>query len=552
MMRKISIRKKMAVPPILAGLGFLIILTAVIVNDRRDAALVEEIEKSYVASLDLSRDLQEALDKTHHTLRDAVAARLPEKLLEADSDAQRFSARVRQAQLDPFLQSQQNEVLREAFESYYHVARAASARLIERQHDEQMTVMIADMMRRYHEVNTMVEANTKASDAAIHKAFATTRKLERASIATITLTTAIILVVLIGIAIYVARSIVGPLAVAARVAERVSTGDVSVDVPEGYRDETGRLLEAMRSMTEYLQENADAADALAAGDLTVHIRPRSSADRFGNAFTSMVRKLSSVINGVRRDAAALARIAAALSATSHEVSEGTKEQAASVEETTSNLQQINASIIANSETARELETMAKAGQASADESGRAVDATAAAMKSITDRVNIIEEIAHQTNLLALNAAIEAARAGEHGRGFAVVAAEVRKLSERSRGAAHEIDAFAASNVTVADRSTRLMNQLVSRTRKAGELVREIAATSRQQAAGVTEISDAMVLVDRVTQRNAVAAEHLAVTAERMARRARQLHEVMAFFDVKHDGAAAEEHDAPIALAAVGE
>src|ERR1043166_4409763 len=123
----------------------------------------------------------------------------------------------------------------------------------------------------------------------------------------------------------------------------------------------------MRSMTEYLQENADAADALAAGDLTVHIRPRSSADRFGNAFTSMVRKLSSVINGVRRDAAAL-------SATSHEVSEGTKEQAASVEETTSNLQQINASIIANSETARELETMAKAGQASADESGRAVDA----------------------------------------------------------------------------------------------------------------------------------------------------------------------------------
>jgi methyl-accepting chemotaxis protein len=550
MMKKLSIRKKMAVPPILAGLGFLAVLTAVIVTDRGTASLIERIDKSYVTSLDLSHDLQDSLDGVKRTLQDAVAAKLPDRLLEADNQARRFSARIRQAQLDPDMRSAQNEAIRDAFESYYHVARVASARLIEGQHDEEMAVMTADMMRRYNAVNAMLEANTKASNAAIRDAFATTRKLERANLASITLTTAIILVLLVGIAVYVARSIVGPLAGAVRVAERVAGGDVAVEVPEGYGDETGRLLDAMRSMIAYLQENADAADALAAGDLTVHIHPRSRADRFGNAFTSMVQKLSSVIHGVRRDAAALARIAATLSTTSHEVSQGTKEQAASVEETTSNLQQMNASIVSNSESARALEKMAVNGQASAEESGRAVDATVTAMKSINDRVNIIEEIAHHTNLLAVNAAIEAARAGEHGRGFAVVAAEVRKLSERSRSAAHEIDAFAASNMTVADRSTQLMNQLVVRTRKAGELVRDIAATSRRQAAGVTEISEAMVQVDRVTQRNAATAEHLAATAERMARRAQRLHEVMAFFDVKHDGAVADEHDAPVQLAAV--
>jgi methyl-accepting chemotaxis protein len=534
MLRKVSLRKQMAVPPLLAGLGFLVVLTAVVTMERRNAALLGQIEHSYVGSLELSRDLQQALANVQDTLEHAVAAKMPQKLREADEAARRFSARIRKAQYDPRLQSQQNESVREAFESYYHVARQTSAQLIEGRHDEATNAATADMVRSYNAVHSLLEANTNAHRRAIHDAFETTTKFERASIVTITATTAVILVLLVVVAVYVTRSIVRPLAAAVRAAERVAAGDVSVDVAEGYGHEIGRLLDAMRQMIAYLQEMADAADALAAGDLTVHVHAHSDADRFGNAFTAMNRKLSSVINQVRMEACALARIAGALSTTSQEVSQGTKQQAASVEETTSNLQHMNASIVLNSETARVLEAIAETGTASAEDSGRSVDATVTAMKSIADRVTIIDEIAHQTNLLALNAAIEAARAGEHGRGFAVVASEVRKLAERSRYAVKEINTFAASNVAVADRSTRMMVELVARTRKAATLVREIAATSRQQADGVTEISDAMVLVDRVTLRNAATAETLATTAERMARRAQQLREVMDFFDLKHD------------------
>ena len=82
------------------------------------------------------------------------------------------------------------------------------------------------------------------------------------------------------------------------------------------------------------------------------------------------------------------------------------------------------------------------------------------MKSIAEKISIIEEIAYQTNLLALNAAIEAARAGEHGRGFAVVATEVRKLAERSQAAAKEIRCLAASSVQVAERSGNVLDELV--------------------------------------------------------------------------------------------
>jgi len=541
MLRRVSIRKQMAVAPLLAGLGFVVVLTAVVLASRHSSALIEQIERSNYASLELSRDLQVSLDRVQHTLQSAVAAKMPEKLSDGDNEARHFVARIRQAQLDPYVRSARNEALRDAFEGYYHMARVTSERLIEERHDQGMTATLTDMVRRYNSIDAMLAENTNANKAAIDSAFQTTLQLQHASIVTITVTTAVILVLLVIVAVYVTRSIVRPLAGAVRVAERVAAGDISVDVPEDYGHEIGRLLDAMRCMIAYLQEMADAAGALAAGDLTVHVHPRSDADRFGNAFTAMNRKLSTVINEVRREAGAVARIAGALSTTSQEVSQGTKQQATSVEETTSNLQHINASIVLNSETTRELEALAGTGTASADESGRAVDATVAAMKSIAHRVTIIEEIAHQTNLLALNAAIEAARAGEHGRGFAVVAAEVRKLSERSRAAAKEIDAFAASSVSVADRSTKLMVELVQRTRKASTLLSEIATTSREQAGGVTEISEAMVQVDRVTQRNAHTAQNLATTAERMSRRAQQLRDVMAFFDVKHDGVA-EEHD----------
>jgi methyl-accepting chemotaxis protein len=202
-----------------------------------------------------------------------------------------------------------------------------------------------------------------------------------------------------------------------------------------------------------------------------------------------------------------------------------------VEETTEQLRMMMDSITKCAENCRAMEHMALKGVRDAMESGQAVTATVAAMKTIAEKVSVLEEIAYQTNLLALNAAIEAARAGEHGRGFGVVASEVRKLAERSQVSAREIRGLAAESVKTAERSGALLGELVPAIRKTADLVQEVTALSNDQLNGVGSVSKAMDQVDMATQRNASSAEELASTAEELSSQAEALKELMSFFRI---------------------
>jgi methyl-accepting chemotaxis protein len=297
----------------------------------------------------------------------------------------------------------------------------------------------------------------------------------------------------------------------------------------------------LRSITVPLGAAVEAAEKIASGDLRATATSAATAqDEVGKleaAMNAMAEKLARIIGEVRTGADALAGASAQVSETAQALSQGTGEQAASVEETTSSLEEMSASIGRNAESSRQTEAMAKEGARNAEEGGTAVLETVAAMRSIAEKISIVEEIAYQTNLLALNAAIEAARAGDHGKGFAVVAAEVRKLAERAQTAAKEIGALAGGSMTVAERSGQLMIELVPAIRKTADLVQEVAAASAEQSAGVAQVSKAMGAVDQVTQRNASAAEELSSTAEEMASQAEALQQLMGFFVVE-DGESA--------------
>jgi methyl-accepting chemotaxis protein len=181
----------------------------------------------------------------------------------------------------------------------------------------------------------------------------------------------------------------------------------------------------------------------------------------------------------------------------------------------------------------------------ASEGGKAVEETVDAMKTIANKIAIIDDIAFQTNMLALNATIEAARAGEHGKGFAVVATEVGKLAERSQVAAREIGELASASVQTAERAGTLLGQIVPSIGRTSDLVQEIAAASSEQSVGASQISKAMAQMSKITDQNAASSEELAATAEEMAAQTTSLQELMRFFKVDR----AVRAQAPRAVAA---
>ncbi len=279
---------------------------------------------------------------------------------------------------------------------------------------------------------------------------------------------------------------------------------------------------------------------VAEGDLTkmAEITNRDEIGELLGNVNLMIERLRGVVGDALSASENVSAGSQELSASSEQVSQGATEQAASAEEASASMEEMAANIKQNADNAAQTEKIARQSAKDAEESGAAVTRAVEAMRTIADKIVIVQEIARQTDLLALNAAVEAARAGEHGKGFAVVASEVRKLAERSQSAAAEISAMSGDTVKAASNAGDMLGRLVPDIRKTAELVSEISAACREQDIGAAQINEAIQQLDKVTQQNAGASEQMSATSEELAAQAEELQASIAFFKVDTTGSKA--------------
>jgi methyl-accepting chemotaxis protein len=320
----------------------------------------------------------------------------------------------------------------------------------------------------------------------------------------------IALVVGVGFAVWITRSITAPINRALEVAETVSAGDLTSVILVESRDETGRLMQALKTMND---------------------------------------NLVTIVGQVRSGTDTMATASAEIAAGNQDLSSRTEQQASSLEETASSMEELTATVRQNADNAREANRLAQDAAGVANRGGAVVadvvntmGSINASSRKIVDIISVIDGIAFQTNILALNAAVEAARAGEQGRGFAVVASEVRNLAQRSAAAAKEIKGLIDDSVekveagsALVDQAGHTMNEIVQGIGQVTSIMGEITSASAEQSAGIEQVNQAITEMDQVTQQNAALVEEASAAAEAMQDQAAQLSQVVSVF--KLDGSA---------------
>ena len=306
-----------------------------------------------------------------------------------------------------------------------------------------------------------------------------------------------------------------------------------------------------------------AAARVASGDLSTV--PGAAAAPAGSVLSvlgTMQASLANLVGQVRNASDSIATGAAQIASGNADLSQRTEQQAANLEETAASMEEMNATVRNNADTARQATQLATSASAVAEKGGQVVaqvvttmDEITASSKRIGDIIGVIDGIAFQTNILALNAAVEAARAGEQGRGFAVVAGEVRSLAQRSAEAAREIKGLISTSVEKVDAGSRLVgeagttiNEVVTQARRVADLIGEISSATIEQTSGISQVSQAVTMLDQATQQNAALVEQSAAAADSLRQQAFAMTEVVKTFTIGDGQAGHGAHTGAPAIA----
>lgn len=288
------------------------------------------------------------------------------------------------------------------------------------------------------------------------------------------------------------------------------------------------------SITIPIKKGIEVAGILADGDLTqkIEVDRQDEVGDLAEALNKVCQNFHSIISQVAVSAETIAQSSQLFKDSANEMSEGSRQQASATEEISSSVEEMYANIQQNTDNAKETQVISEKSAKEVNRNKESFRIASESLKKIAEKVSIIDEIAFQTNILALNAAVEAARAGENGRGFAVVAGEVRRLAEKSKTAAAEINGVTKSTLEMSTSAEKGLGILVPEIEKTANKVGEISSASLEQVTGIEQINNAMQQLNEVVQSNAQRSDEINEQSIVLAQHADQVKEIISNFKVE--------------------
>jgi methyl-accepting chemotaxis protein len=337
--------------------------------------------------------------------------------------------------------------------------------------------------------------------------------------------------------------------VAQSMTEIVETGDLTINVPERFKqrkDEIGHLANSFTHLTGQFRNVELLAQSLAEGNWDITVSRRSDRDMMNIHLGQMLDQVNEILREVELVVTEVAQKTTQLASASDHLSQGAIEAAESIEKIAISINEIGSQTKKNAENtdaanqlARNTNTVAADGQKMMQKMITSMQQITANANEVQCVVKVIDDISFQTNLLALNAAVEAARAGVHGKGFAVVAEEVRNLATRSAKAAAETTQMITNNnmqiqagANIVSQTAETLVSIVGQAAQVAGLTEKIATANQEQATAVSQVSQGLQQIETVTQQNSTNAEETAETSNQMSSRTRQLQELMVKFHLR--------------------
>lgn len=494
-LKDVKLKYKILIFPLLFAVLFVssFVLTSMLNNQSED--MLEDTENVILPSIETSIRVKSLLLSTQKAIGDALASADESKLEVADAYSKELVSLCDSLKLDGETHPMTDSISK-AFNGYYTIATETAKLYINEGFSEEANEKAKGINPAFEATQGIINRFEKHSkDVAVSHFNNIEENFSRTFLFSSLIAVVGVLIMLIT-SYVISNAIVGPLNDLVSYMKKISRKRINFNVNADRKDEIGVLFESVNEINKNFKD---------------------------------------IVNNMNETASHVLSAGAQLSNVSQQIAESTNEQAATTEQISASIEQMTANISQNSENSQETLKTSKLVTEDVGNVKISFDETLKALKEITVKISVINEIADKTDLLAINASIEAAKAGEYGKGFAVVATEIRNLSEQSLKAALSIETLSNTTLDIAGKTGGILDVAIPRIQKTIQLINEIASASIEQNEGANLINTSVQQLVGVTNQNLATAEQMSENAEELTGQAGALKDIISDFNLDGDG-----------------